>query len=84
MADMTGQTNVRRGAASLAGLALLGSGLTACSSTPAVCTDVSSVKSTTHQLQSLQLGQNTISDLQKDLKKLSNQVGQLASDASQH
>jgi chromosome segregation ATPase len=35
-----------------------------------------------HQLKNLELGKNTLSDLQKQLTKLSKQVRQLAADAS--
>jgi len=79
---MTSMQAVRRGAAAATSVGLLGFGLAACSSTPAVCTDVDSVQATVHQLKNLELGKNTLSDLQKQLTKLSKQVRQLAADAS--
>ena len=63
-------------------MGLLGFGLAACSSTPAVCTDVDSVQATVHQLKNLELGKNTLGDLQKQLDKLGKQLKKLAADAS--
>lgn len=73
---------VGRIAVAAASAAMAGSCLVACSSTPAVCTDLDAVKTTTHQLKNMELGKNTLSDLQKNLQKLDNQVRKLASAAS--
>ena len=67
----------------MAGLAAVASALAACSSTPAVCTDLDSVQATVHRMQNLQVGQNTVSDLQHELQTLNKQLHQLAAHASQ-
>jgi hypothetical protein len=69
--------------ACLVGPAVLAVALAACSSTPAVCSDLDSVHATVHKLQNLQPGQTTLGDLQHDLQTLDKQVRQLADDASQ-
>jgi hypothetical protein len=69
-------------AVAAAGAAIGGSALVACSSTPAVCSDLAAVQTTLHQLTNLQLGQDTLHDLQSHLQKLDKQVRTLASDAS--
>lgn len=71
-----------RGVAAVVGPAALAAVLAACSSTPAVCTDLDSVQATMHKLQNLQLGTNTVSDLQRNLQALDKQLRQLAGDAS--
>lgn len=71
-----------RGVAAVVGPAALAVVLAACSSTPAVCTDLNSVQATMHKLKNLQPGTNTVSDLQRELQTLNKQVRQLAGDAS--
>ncbi len=76
-------SRLRGAATSVAALALLGGGLTACGGgTPAVCSDLSDVQSTLRQLQNVQPGANTLSELKKWASTLNKQLHQLAADAS--
>ncbi len=74
--------SIRRTAAALSSLVVLGSGLGGCGGQPAVCEDVDALQESVDTLKNTDAGEDGLSKVKTELKEMQTELQQLADDAS--